>query len=400
MKIHQLLLLCVEKHASDLILTANTPPIIRKDGEVIRTDFEPLTPEKVQELIKSLLTSEQIKEFAQKKDLDLSMEIKGVSRFRINAYYQKSTMAAALRIVPLEVPTIDGLNLPPILRKLALLPRGLILVTGPAGSGKSSTLAAMIQYINSNKRCHIITIEDPIEYMHGNDLSIVEQRELNIDTDSFADALKHVVRQSPDVILVGEMRDLDTISTAITAAETGHLVLATLHTIDAPQTVHRIIDVFPGNQQEQIRTQFAGSLAAIISQQLLPSADGKGRVPAVEILINTPGIRSQIMHNDIQQIPLHIQTGKEAGMISMNQALKRLVQSGKVKLETAAGRTSSPIEFTEMFIRKTKPRVRSFFLTLFILLRIRSKGRYQLYRTVKRDLKAHKIDMIRIRENR
>ncbi len=400
MKIQNLLLLCVEQHASDLILTANTPPIIRKDGEVIRTDFPPLTPEKVQELVKSLLTPEQIKEFAQKKDLDLSIEIKGVSRFRINVYYQKGTMAAALRIIPLEVPTIEGLNLPPILKKLALTPRGLILVTGPAGSGKSSTIAAMLRYINANKRCHIITIEDPIEYMHESELSIVEQRELSVDTDSFADALKHVVRQSPDVILVGEMRDLETISTAITAAETGHLVLATLHTIDAPQTVHRIIDVFPGDQQEQIRTQFAGSLAGIISQQLLPSADGKGRVPAVEILINTPGIRAQIMHNDIQQIPLHIQTGKEYGMISMNQTLKRLVQDGKVKLEVAASRTSSPAEFTEMLIRKVKPRVRSCFSALFVLLRIRSKGRYQLYRTLKRSIKAHKKELIRIRKNR
>ena len=339
MKIQNLLLLCVEKHASDLILTANTPPIIRKDGEVIRTDFEPLTPEKVQELVKSLLTPEQVKEFAQKKDLDLSMEIKGVSRFRINVYYQKGTMAAALRIVPLHVPTIEGLNLPPILKQLALLPRGLILVTGPAGSGKSSTLAAMIQFINSNKRCHIITIEDPIEYMHENDLSIVEQRELNIDTDSFADALKHVVRQSPDVILVGEMRDLDTISTAITAAETGHLVLATLHTIDAPQTVHRIIDVFPGNQQEQIRTQFAGSLAAIISQQLLPAAGGKGRVPAVEILINTPGIRSQIMHNDIQQIPLHIHTGRDKDYAGCVRSFRRPQTVETVRLTSGASQS-------------------------------------------------------------
>ncbi len=400
MKIQNLLLLCVEKHASDLILTANTPPIIRKDGEVIRTDFEPLTPEKVQELVKSLLTPEQVKEFALKKDLDLSMEIKGISRFRINVYYQKGTMAAALRIVPLEVPTIEGLNLPPILKKLALLPRGLILVTGPAGSGKSSTLAAMIQYINSNKRCHIITIEDPIEYMHENDLSIVEQRELNIDTDSFADALKHVVRQSPDVILVGEMRDLDTISTAITAAETGHLVLATLHTIDAPQTVHRIIDVFPGNQQEQIRTQFAGSLAAIISQQLLPSAAGKGRVPAVEILINTPGIRSQIMHNDIQQIPLHIHTGKDAGMITMNQSLKRLVEEGKIKLETAAARSSSPLEFTEMFTIGKEVRVRTFFSAFSSLTRILLKRRYLLYRAVKRGIETHNEDLVRMRGHR
>ncbi len=400
MKIQNLLLLCVEKRASDLILTANTPPIIRKDGEVIRTDLPALTPEKVQELVKSLLTPEQIKEFAQKKDLDLSLEIKDVSRFRINVYYQKGTMAAALRIVPLEVPTIEELNLPPILKKLALLPRGLILVTGPAGSGKSSTLAAMIRYINANKRCHIITIEDPIEYMHDNDLSIVEQRELNIDTDSFADALKHVVRQSPDVILVGEMRDLETIATAITAAETGHLVLATLHTIDAPQTVHRIIDVFPGNQQEQIRTQFAGSLVAIISQQLLPAADGKGRIPAVEILINTPGIRSQIMHNDIQQIPLHIHTGKDVGMISMNQSLKRLVEDGKIKLETAAGRASSPLEFTEMFTIEKDIRVRSFFSAFSSLTRILLKRRYLLYRAVKRGLKAHNEDLTRMMGHR
>ncbi|MEI7903798.1 MAG: type IV pilus twitching motility protein PilT [Candidatus Firestonebacteria bacterium] len=383
MKIKDLLQLCIDKKASDLIITANTPPILRKDGEVIRADHEALTPAKTKELIEELLSVANKEAFVKEKELDFSFEFPGVSRFRVNVYLQKSTMAATFRAVPLEVPTLASLGLPPVLKEIAAMPRGLVLVTGPAGCGKSSTLAAIINHINKTRKCHIITIEDPIEFIHKNLESIIEQRELNIDTDSFVGALKHVVRQSPDVILVGEMRDLETITTAVTAAETGHLVLGTLHTIDAPQSVSRIVDVFPTGQQEQIRTQFAGSLLAVISQQLLPRKDGEGRVPAVEVLINTPGIRAQIMHNDIHQIPLHIHTGRDVGMISMNRSLKALVDKGIVDLEVAANRSYSPTEFKRLFLRYSSYKAKNARAMFAGLLKLMFRRKFLLFLSIK-----------------
>jgi twitching motility protein PilT len=344
-KIHELLELTIKENASDLIITANNPPTIRVNGDIVPTEFEELTPEDTKTLVHSMLTEEQHQIFEKRKELDFSYDVPHLSRFRVNVHLQKNTVAAAFRPISTKIPSLEELNLPPIISELAFRPRGLILVTGPAGSGKSTTLAAMINLINTKRKCHIVTIEDPIEYMYENKQSLIEQREIYRDTLSFASALKHIVRQSPDVILVGEMRDLETMATAITAAETGHLVLATLHTIDAAQTIHRIIDVFPAQQQSQIRVQFAVSLQGIISQQLVPIKDKTGRIPAVEVLMATSAIKNLISVNDIQQIPLLIHTGKEYGMQSMNQALSDLFERKMITYDMALSRATNPAEF-------------------------------------------------------
>lgn len=346
MNFNELCETAVKEKASDIIISANSPICLRIDGEVVQLNSNKLDAGETQELVESVFDTAQKTAFHRRKDLDFSYEIKGLCRFRVHAYMQKSTVAATVRPIPYALPRMSELNLPPIIEKLADTQRGLILVTGPAGSGKSTTLATIVDIINTDKKSHIITIEDPIEYRHENKMSIVEQRELHTDTRSFAEAIKSVVRQSPDVIMIGELRDLDTISTAITAAETGHLVLATLHTIDAAQTINRIIDVFPSGQQSQIRTQLSGALHAIIAQQLIPRDNRKGRVPAVEVLVATPAVRSIIANNDTRQINTAIYTGKEFGMQSFTQSLKALYKKGVISFDSAKKFSHSPGELT------------------------------------------------------
>jgi twitching motility protein PilT len=284
--------------------------------------------------------------FEKQLEFDMAYEISGVARFRVNCFKQMNHIAAVMRTIPLKIKTIDELNLPEIFKKIAQLPRGLVLVTGPTGSGKSTTLAAIIEYINNNSRKHIITVEDPIEFLHRDRNSVIEQREVGIDTNSYSEALRRVIRQNPDIILVGEMRDLETISETITAAETGHLVFSTLHTIDAVQTVDRIIDVFPPSHQQQIRLQLSMTLQAVITETLLSKKGAAGRVPSFEIMVCTPAIRSAIREAKTHQIFTAIQTGARMGMITMDQYLKKLYREGLVDHEEAVSHSSHPEEFT------------------------------------------------------
>ncbi|MEN3000968.1 MAG: type IV pilus twitching motility protein PilT [Armatimonadota bacterium] len=348
MHIDELLYVVVEKGASDLHLCPFVEPVIRVDGQLMRLNFEKATPSETQRLIYDILTDEQIQRFETTYELDFSYSLHKVARFRVNVYKDKGAVAAAFRLIPARVPTIRELNLPPVLEELTRRPRGLILVTGPTGSGKSTTLAAMVNQINSERSCHIITIEDPIEYLHTHKFSIINQRELGQDTKSFAAALRSALREDPDVILVGEMRDLETIQLAITAAETGHLVLATLHTNNAAESVDRIVDVFPPGQQEQIRIQLANNLQAIISQQLLPRAGQPGRVPAVEVMIATPAIRNLIRENKTHQIHTMIQTSGQLGMQTMDQSLRDLDLKGWITYEEAMSRAINPDELRKM----------------------------------------------------
>ena len=324
-----------ERNASDLHIIAGASPGFRVNGQLMAFDGVKLTPEMSRDLVYQILSEQQKKTFEETNYLDFGFGLSGVGRFRVNVHYQRSSVAAAFRLIPIHTPSLSELGLPEILLQLALKPKGLILVTGPTGSGKSTTLAAMINAINERRRVHIITIEDPIEYLHTHKKAMIEQAELGTDTPSFAEALKYSLRQDPDVILVGEMRDLETISTAITAAETGHLVLATLHTRDAPQTINRIIDVFPGHQQTQIRTQLASSLVGIIAQTLLPRKDGKGRVAALEILINVLAVANLIRSQKTHQISSYMQTGTELGMRTMAQSLRALVEKDIISAEQA-----------------------------------------------------------------
>jgi twitching motility protein PilT len=346
--IDELLYIVVEKGASDLHLCPFVEPVIRVDGQLMRLNFEKASPSDTQRLIYDILTDEQIQRFETTYELDFSYSLHKVARFRVNVYKDKGAVAAAFRLIPARVPTIRELNLPPVLEELTRRPRGLILVTGPTGSGKSTTLAAMVNQINSERSCHIITIEDPIEYLHTHKFSIINQRELGQDTKSFAAALRSALREDPDVILVGEMRDLETIQLAITAAETGHLVFATLHTNNAAESVDRIVDVFPPGQQEQIRIQLANNLQAIISQQLLPRAGQPGRVPAVEVMIATPAIRNLIRENKTHQIHTMIQTSGQLGMQTMDQSLRDLYLKGWISYEEAMARAINPDELRKM----------------------------------------------------
>jgi twitching motility protein PilT len=346
--IDELLYIVVEKGASDLHLCPFVEPIIRVDGQLMRLNFDKASPSDTQRLIYDILTDEQIQRFETTYELDFSYSLHKVARFRVNVYKDKGAVAAAFRLIPARVPTIRELNLPPVLEELTRRPRGLILVTGPTGSGKSTTLAAMVNQINSERSCHIITIEDPIEYLHTHKFSIINQRELGQDTKSFAAALRSALREDPDVILVGEMRDLETIQLAITAAETGHLVFATLHTNNAAESVDRIVDVFPPGQQEQIRIQLANNLQAIISQQLLPRAGQPGRVPAVEVMIATPAIRNLIRENKTHQIHTMIQTSGQLGMQTMDQSLRDLYLKGWISYEEAMARAINPDELRKM----------------------------------------------------
>ena len=302
----------VARDASDLHVTVGTPPVIRVRGEIERVDeYGPLTPEDTQELLYRILSSEQQKNLEIKRQLDFSHSIPGLARFRVNVYFQRESIGAAFRLIPAEIKTLEELGLPATLHQLAEKPRGLVLVTGPTGSGKSTTLAAIIDEINRNRSEHILTIEDPIEFLHRHKRCIVNQREIGPDAVSFGEALRAALRQDPDVILVGEMRDLETISTALTAAETGHLVFGTLHTQSAPSTIDRIIDVFPAEQQEQIRIQIASSLQGVVTQALLPTADGMGRVPALEVLLPDDAVRNLIRQGKVEQVYSVMQTNTE-----------------------------------------------------------------------------------------
>lgn len=335
LNMQDLLMMLMEKKASDLHITAGLPPMLRIDGEVKSTQFEKLTPDTCQRLIYSLLTDSQKEKFEASNELDLSFGIKGVGRVRMNVFRQRGSVGAALRSIPQKILTFEELNLPAVAYEMMKINKGLVLVTGPTGSGKSTTLASMINYLNENRTSHIITVEDPIEYVHLHKQSIVNQREVGSDTNSFVSALKYILRQDPDVILIGEMRDLETISAALTIAETGHLVFATLHTTDAASAVNRIIDVFPPHQQSQIRSQLSLVLQAVFAQQLLPHASGAGRVLASEVLIITPAIRNLVREMKIEQIYLAIQTGGKFGMQTMNQSLYDLYTRRQIPYQTA-----------------------------------------------------------------
>ncbi len=329
----------VELGASDIHLTVFRPPLYRVNGKIVQSDYELLSAEDTQRLCEEIIPNEKARrQLEETGQADFSNSFPGVGRFRVNIFIQRGSWAAALRLIPVNVPELDKLNLPPVVSELALKESGLILVTGVTGSGKSTTLAAMINLLNHTRNANILTLEDPIEYLHRHGTCMINQREIGTDTESFALALRAALRQDPDVILLGEMRDLETISTALTAAETGHLVLATLHSGSAAQTVERVVDVFPPHQQSQVRIQLANCLQGIISQQLVPKADGSGRVVAAEILVVTPALRNLIRENKIHQIYSAIQTGSSVGMVTMEKSLKSLYQRGIISLEDATKR--------------------------------------------------------------
>lgn len=348
MEIRDLLLLCIEKKASDLHLTENEPPILRIDGRLHRTSMSSLTKDDLKKMIYGILTNPQKEKFERELELDSSLALPALDRFRVNVHMQRGVVEAAFRRVPLTIPTIQELGLPPVILDMARRPNGLMLVTGPTGVGKTTTLAAIIDLINNEKECLMVCIEDPIEFIHTNKKSIIKQREVYADTRSFAEALRHTLRQDPNVIVVGEMRDLETISTTLTAAETGHLVLATLHTPDAPQTIQRIIDVFPPHQQQQVKLQLADCLQGVVSQLLLPKASGQGRVLATEIMIATSGIRNLVREAEIEQIPTLIQTGSQYGMKTMDKCLKELFQQGLITLDAAMSKVKNVDEFKQL----------------------------------------------------
>jgi twitching motility protein PilT len=326
---------------SDLHLSAGLPPVIRLHGKIVRLNYERLSSHDVQRLVYSVMNSHQIQSFESTRELDFSYGILRLGRFRVNVYRQRGTTAVAIRAIPNKIPSLEELRLPPILRDLTRRPSGLILVTGATGSGKSTTLACMVDIINRERDCHIVTIEDPIEYVYRHARAMVHQRELGDDTISMHSALRAVLREDPDVILVGEMRDLETISTALTLAETGHLVLATLHTRNAPQTIDRIVDVFPANQQGQIKAQLGNSLEAVISQQLLPRSGG-GRVPGVEIMLANSAVRNLIREGRSEQLYSCIEVGAREGMQTMDKNLVQLIRMGAITLDTARGASLDP----------------------------------------------------------
>ncbi len=344
----QLLKTMVDKGASDLHITSGSPPQLRIGGLLTPLAVPRLTPDDTKRLCYSILTPSQIKRFERDRELDFSFGVKGLSRFRANIFIQRGAISGAFRAIPFQIKTLQELGVPPIVGELAFRPRGLVLITGPTGSGKTTTISALIDLINSNRQGHIITIEDPIEFLHQHKKCIVSQREVGMDTHSFKNALKYVLRQDPDVILIGEMRDLDTIETALTLAETGHLVLATLHTNTAIQSINRIIDVFPPHQQSQVRAQLSFVLEGVVSQQLVRTKTGKLAL-ACEILVMTPAIRNLIRENKIQQIYSQMQVGQEKSrMQTMNQALVQLVERGVISIETALSRCTDIDEFQNL----------------------------------------------------
>ncbi|WP_251637460.1 type IV pilus twitching motility protein PilT [Sporosarcina sp. NCCP-2716] len=325
----------VELNASDVHLTIDSPPVFRINGDLKRYGTEPIDEQFTMAAAEATVPEKLFAEFRERGQIDYSYEVPGAARFRVNAFQQRGVTSLAFRTIPTDIPSIESLQMPGILKTLAETKQGLILVTGPTGSGKSTTLASMIDYLNETSRKHILTLEDPIEYMHHHKASIIDQREVGFDADTFADGLRAALRQDPDVILVGEMRDLETISTAITAAETGHLVLATLHTWSAASTIDRIIDVFPHGQQAQIRVQLAGVLTAVLSQRLLPTSDQQGRRAATELMINNAAVANLIRSEKVHQIPNVIQTNRAMGMHMMNASVKELLDNGLISYDTA-----------------------------------------------------------------
>jgi twitching motility protein PilT len=351
--IDDMLRMMLERGGSDLHIAVGSAPGIRQRGELLPVEnMRPLSPRDTMEMILGLLSEEQRRRFETELELDFAYSIPGVSRFRANVFQQRNSMGAVFRVIPIQIPTLEDLSLPKVCTYLAERPRGLVLVTGPTGSGKSTTLAAMVDHINENRALHIMTMEDPIEFMHRNKKSYVNQREVGEDTHSFASALKRVLRQDPDVIMVGEMRDLETISSAITAAETGHLVLATLHTTGGPETVDRVIDVFPPHQQQQVRMQLSNSLEGVLSQTLLRSTDGRGRLMAMEIMLGVPAIQNLIREGKTHQMETIIQGGASLGMQTLDQSLKNLLTAGKVTFEEAISKAKSPRDLAAMVGRK------------------------------------------------
>ncbi len=344
----ELLEVIYRKNSSDLHICVGVPPTYRLDGRLTHMNYVSVSAPISQRIIYDILTDEQIQRFENELELDFSYSLQNLARFRVNVYRDRSNVASAFRLIAAKIPTLKDLGLPPILEELARKPRGLILVTGPTGSGKSTTLAAMINLINMEENKHILTVEDPIEYLHAHQQSIVNQREVGQDTLEFKNALRAAMREDPDVILVGEMRDLDTIQIAITSAETGHLVMATLHTNSAAESVDRMIDVFPSAQQEQIRVQLSNNLVAIVSQQLLPRADGPGRVCALEIMIATAAIRNLIREAKAHQMTSIIQTSSNVGMITMDQCLRDLYQRGLITFDEALIRCQNEEELRKM----------------------------------------------------
>jgi twitching motility protein PilT len=346
---HDLLTIMIERGASDLHVTTGTYPQIRLNGKLLQLNqFEQLTPQDTQRLAYSVLNEGQKQKFEEENELDLSFGIQGLARFRCNVYRQRGAVAAAIRVIPFKIRSFNELSLPAIVEQLAERPKGLVLVTGPTGSGKSTTLAAMIDKINSERSDHIMTIEDPIEFVHQHKKCLVNQREVFSDTHSFKNALKSILRQDPDVVLVGEMRDLETIAAALTIAETGHLTLGTLHTNSCAQTMNRIIDVFPTSQQAQVRAQLSLVLEGVLSQQLIPTADGRGRAMALEIMVTTPAIRNLIREEKLHQIYSSMQAGQKFGMQTMNQSLFELVQKRKIGREEAVNRSMLPDELEQL----------------------------------------------------
>ncbi len=334
MMLNELLETTIRKKASDLHLVTGIPPVLRINGNLIRMDEAKLSPQDTEKFAKQIL-GDDFDSINERGEMDLSYSVSGLGRFRVNAYKQRGTVALAIRVVGARIPEIDELGLPEVVKELSLSKRGLILVTGPAGSGKSTTLAAMINEINKNKSSHIITLEDPIEFLHKHDKSIVEQREIGKDTKNFRSALRAVLREDPDVILIGELRDLDTISVALTAAETGHLVLSTLHTVGAAKTINRLVDVFPPHQQQQVKIQLASVLNGIVSQQLVPTSDGKSRVCAAETMISTTAIQNMIREGKTYQIESALQTGSKYGMKTMDMSLVELYKKKLISYEDA-----------------------------------------------------------------
>lgn len=349
---NQMLGLVVSRKASDIHLIAGVPPMIRIDGELIPVPGEgPLIPERIEKLLKSVMTAEQAEQLMVNKEIDFSLSYSEEARFRVNAYTQKQTLAGAFRSIPLEIPSIDSLGLPPILHNFTTLRQGLILVTGPTGHGKSTSLAAMLDEINTNSAEHIVTIEDPIEFIIKPKRSIISQREMNNDTHSWSVALRSVLREDPDVVLVGEMRDYETIAAALTVAETGHLVFATLHTNSASQTVDRVVDVFPSEQQDQVRLQLSNVLEAVVSQRLIPAISG-GRVVGYEIMLATTAIKTAIREGKTHQIDSIIQTSSESGMNTLEASLATLVRDGKITMETAKSYAIRPEQLSRMVHRE------------------------------------------------
>ncbi len=352
--LRELLDLMVKRNSSDLHITVGAPPVLRIDGKLTKTEYDVLSPEDTKKLAYSILNERQRQKFEENSELDLSFGIEQLSRFRCNVFMQRGNVAMALRQIPHKVTSFEELGLPDVVQKFADLPRGLVLVTGPTGSGKSTTLAALIDKINTERHMHIITVEDPIEYLHRHKNCLINQREVHSDTKSFAASLKYALRQDPDVVLIGEMRDLETMEAALTISETGHLAFATLHTNSAAEAINRIVDVFPTNQQEQVRVQLSFVLQGILSQQLIPKIGG-GRVMAMEILVATPALRAVIRDDKIHQIYSLLQAGQKFGMRTMNMSLFELYNKKKISLNDAITRSSNIQEFEEMIGRSESP---------------------------------------------